>query len=166
MFNRKRIISGFAIAAGLILTGAATAGATEARHGRDFVAPVLRGVQIYKCTQQADGTFAFTQFDVRAKLKHRIRHSFVQTTTGPPQWIAPDGSAVTGAVVSRTPNGEGNIPLLELSATQIGRPHGRLSKTVRILRLNTKGGVAPAGTCAPDTIAKVPYEADYHFLSE
>lgn len=169
MVNRKLFFSGIGIAAALVLAGpqAVPAGANTAGHHHDgFVAPVLRGVQIYKCTQQADGGYAFTQFNVRAKLKYGIRHSFVEPTAGPPQWVAPDGSAVTATVVTRTPNGEGNIPLLELAATQTGGPHGRLSRTVRILRLATKGGVAPAGTCTPDAVVEVPYQADYHFLSE
>ena len=32
------------------------------------------------------------------------------------------------------------------------------------LRLNTVGGVAPAGSCTPGTIVGVPYQADYVFL--
>ena len=116
MFNRRLLVSGLAVAAGLVVAGAGTAGATEARHRGDIVAPVLQGVQIYKCTQQADGSFAYTSFNVRAKLKFGIRHSFVQDVSGPPQWVAPDGSAVTGTRISSTPNGEGNIPLLEFTA--------------------------------------------------
>jgi len=39
---------------------------------------------------------------------------------------------------------------------------------VEILRLNTVGGVAPAGACDPATqpIVKVPYKADYVFLTK
>src|SRR5262249_44014132 len=103
---------------------------------------------------------------VRATLRFGIHHSFVQTTAGPPQWVAPDGSSITGARVSSTPNGDGNIPELELAATQTGRAHGLLSRTVRVLRLNTRGGVAPAGSCTPDSIAEVPYRADSHSLSQ
>ncbi|MGN9844752.1 CHRD domain-containing protein [Nonomuraea sp. H19] len=133
-------------------------------HPRALTADVLRGEQIYSCTQQPSGGYAFTQLGVTAKLRRGIDHSFVTPGSGPPQWIAPDGSAVRGAVVTRTPNGEGNIPELMLDATQAGADHGLLAHTTQILRLNTKGGVAPAGTCAPGTEAKVPYGTDYIFL--
>jgi hypothetical protein len=135
--------------------------------GRVFTASVLDGVQIYACTKQADGTYAFTQHDVRARLQYGIRHSFVTPDAGPPQWVAPDGSAVTGKVLTKVPHGTGNIPELDLAATQSGNSTGLLSRVTEILRLNTVGGVAPAGTCDPQTrpIAEVPYRADYLFLS-
>jgi hypothetical protein len=165
--SKRKLVLPAAIAAGLIVAGGHAVSAGTATHtSGEIVAPVIKGVQIYKCTQQPDGNFAFTQYGVSAVLKFDIAHSFVQPTTGPPQWVAPDRSAVTGTVVSRTDNGPGNIPLLELSATQTGAPRGLLSRTVRILRLNTKGGVAPAGSCTPGAFAKVPYKADYHFLSK
>jgi CHRD domain/Protein of unknown function (DUF3455) len=133
-----------------------------------FVASVVTGEQIYACTKQADGTFAFTQHNVAATLQTGIAHSFVKDDAGPPQWIARDRSAVTGAVLVKTPNGTGNIPELELNATQTGAPRGELANTVEVLRLNTVGGVAPAGVCDPQAqpIAKVPYQADYLFLAK
>jgi hypothetical protein len=88
----------------------------------------------------------------------------VAPNSGTPQWIAPDRSAVTGAVISRTPNGAGNIPELDLKATQSGKHHGLLADVSEILRLNTVGGVAPAGTCTQGTTVGVPYQADYVFL--
>lgn len=129
-------------------------------------ARVVHGAQIYACTPKTGGGYAFTQLGVTAKLEGSILHSFVQPAAGPPQWIAPDGSAVTGKVVTKSPNGDRNIPELVLDATQTGRPAGLLSDTTQILRLNTVGGVAPAGTCDPKRRAtvKVPYKADYLFL--
>ncbi|WP_327590579.1 CHRD domain-containing protein [Nonomuraea sp. NBC_00507] len=133
-------------------------------HPRALTADVLRGEQIYACTQQPSGAYAFTQLGVTAKLGRGIDHSFVTPASGPPQWIAPDGSAVRGAVVTRTPNGDGNIPELVLNATQSGAATGLLAHTTQILRLNTTGGVAPTGACQPGSQAKVPYGADYIFL--
>jgi hypothetical protein len=69
----------------------------------------------------------------------------VQPVAGPPQWQAPDGSAVSGTVVDRNANGAGNIAELNLDATQIGTSSGLVSRAVEVLRLNTVGGVAPAG---------------------
>ncbi|GAA2419519.1 hypothetical protein GCM10010191_33280 [Actinomadura vinacea] len=134
---------------------------------RAFARPVLQGAQIYRCTRQADGTYAFTQDGVAATLTGGIAHSFAKPgPAGPPQWIAPDRSAVTGKAVTKTPNGDGNIPELVLDATQTGARNGLFSGTTQILRLNTIGGVAPAGACDPNTrpLARVPYRADYLFL--
>jgi hypothetical protein len=127
---------------------------------------VLHGSQIYACTA-ADGSFAFTQFGVDAHLGGGIHHTFVQPAAGPPQWQAPDGSAVSGKVVTKNANGDGNIAELNLDATQIGASTGLLSHVVEVLRLNTAGGVAPTGTCDPQAtpIVNVPYQADYVFIN-
>ena len=128
---------------------------------------VASGSQIYACTPQLDGSFAFTQRDVEAHLIGGIHHTFVQPVAGPPQWQAPDGSAVSGKVVTRNSNGAGNIAELDLDATQIGASTGMLANAVEVLRLNTVGGVAPTGTCDPQatpTVA-VPYQADYVFIN-
>ncbi|ANS67192.1 hypothetical protein SLINC_4968 [Streptomyces lincolnensis] len=130
----------------------------------NFQASVLKGKQIYECKPVEGGGFAFAQRDVSAVLAGRIDHSFVAPNSGTPQWIARDGSAVTGSVISRTPNGEKNIPELDLKATQSGKHRGLLADATEILRLNTVGGVAPAGTCSPGAIVGVPYQADYVFL--
>ncbi|MDJ0464364.1 CHRD domain-containing protein [Streptomyces sp. H27-C3] len=127
-------------------------------------APVLRGKQIYECKKRTDGKFSFQQRDVRAVLAGGIAHSFVEPNSGTPQWIAPDRSAVTGAVISRTPNGAANIPELDLQAQQSGKKRGLLAHTGEILRLNTVGGVAPAGSCTEGSLAAVSYRADYVFI--
>ncbi|MEV6394631.1 DUF3455 domain-containing protein [Streptomyces sp. NPDC051907] len=147
--------------------GTRSADAAKAAGERVFRSPVKYGVQIYACTQQADGAFAFTQRGVRAVLKGGIKHSFVNPDSGPPQWIARDGSAVTGKIISRTPHGEGNIPELVLSATQTGKPTGKLSQVTEIRRVETSGGVAPAGPCDPSKTPteEVPYQAVYEFVS-
>src|SRR5262245_43414321 len=128
---------------------------------------VVLGSQIYACTAQPDGSFAFTQHDVEAHLTGGIHHTFVQPAAGPPQWQAPDGSAVTGKVVTKNDNGAGNIAELNLDATQIGASTGLLAHVVEVLRLNTVGGVAPAGSCDPQAtpIVHVPYQADYVFIN-
>ncbi|MFI9826940.1 CHRD domain-containing protein [Streptomyces sp. NPDC051913] len=131
---------------------------------KNVQASVVKGEQIYECKAATGGGYAFAQRDVSAVLGGRIAHSFVAPNSGTPQWVAPDGSAVTGAVLSRTPNGDGNIPELDLKATQSGKRHGLLARTTEILRLNTVGGAAPSGSCAPGEIVAVPYHADYVFL--
>jgi hypothetical protein len=130
----------------------------------NFQAPVVEGRQIYECKPTADGGYAFAQRDVDAHLRGGILHTYTAPNSGVPQWAAPDGSAVTGAVLSRTPNGNGNIPELDLQATQSGEQHGLLAHTAEIMRLNTVGGAAPSGSCSPGAITEVPYQADYVFL--
>lgn len=130
----------------------------------NFQAPVLRGSQIYECKKAADGTTSFQQRDVRARLAGGIAHSFVAPNSGTPQWIAPDRSKVVGTLISRSPNGAGNIAELDLAGEPSGRPGGLFSRTTEILRLNTVGGVAPGGSCTPGQIAGVPYRADYVFI--
>ena len=127
---------------------------------------VVLGSQIYACTP-VNGSFAFTQHDVDAHLTDDIHHTFVQPDAGPPQWQAPDGTAVTGKVVTKNANGDANIAELNLDATQIGSPTGLLGHVVEVLRLNTVGGVAPTGTCDPQAtpIVNVPYQADYIFIN-
>ena len=128
---------------------------------------VVLGSQIYACTPQKDGSFAFTQHNVEARLTGGIHHTFVQPDAGPPQWQAPDGSAVSGTVVAKNANGAGNIAELNLDATQIGASTGLLAHAVEVLRLNTVGGVAPTGTCDPQATptVSVPYQADYIFIN-
>ncbi|MFD4477409.1 CHRD domain-containing protein [Streptomyces sp. NPDC058471] len=132
----------------------------------NFQASVIQGSQIYECKKAEDGsgTFAFSQRDVRAGLGGDIAHDFVAPNSGTPRWTAPDRSQVTGKLISKTPNGDKNIPELDLAATQTGKHRGLLADTAEILRLNTVGGVAPAGTCEAGAIAEVPYQADYVFV--
>ncbi|MEV0639238.1 CHRD domain-containing protein [Streptomyces sp. NPDC050619] len=130
----------------------------------NFQASVIKGKQIYECKPAEGGGYAFAQRDVSAVLAGGIAHSFVQPNSGTPRWIAPDGSAVTGSVLTKSPNGDKNIPELDLRATQSGKQRGLLADTAEILRLNTVGGVAPAGSCSPGTIVGVPYQADYVFI--
>jgi len=132
----------------------------------NFQASVIKGKQIYQCKPADGGGYAFAQRDVSALLGGPIAHSFVKPNSGTPQWIAPDRSAVTGSLISKTPNGAKNIPELDLKATQSGKHRGLLADTAEILRLNTVGGVAPSGSCAPGTIVGVPYQADYVFIQK
>ncbi|MEU9151589.1 CHRD domain-containing protein [Streptomyces sp. NPDC048417] len=134
--------------------------------GGGLQASVITGRQIYECKAADGGGYAFAQRDVSAKLGGGIRHSFVAPGSGTPQWVAPDGSAVTGTVLTKTPNGDGNIPELDLRTTRSGKKHGLLAHTGEILRLNTVGGVAPAGSCTPGAVVGVPYRADYVFVQQ
>jgi hypothetical protein len=125
------------------------------------------GVQKYTC--QTDGTWLFT--DPEATLYKTtgtpgpIGTHFLNFATGRPVWQHRDGSAVEAARRVTEPGGTGNIPWLLLQAvtTTIGTDGDRLTSTTWVQRLNTSGGVAPAGACTPGDHADVPYTADYFF---
>ena len=47
--------------------------------------------------------------------------------------------------------------------TTEGSDGARLAKTTWVQRLNTSGGVVPAGSCTPGATIAVPYTSDYFF---
>jgi Protein of unknown function (DUF3455) len=54
-----------------------------------------------------------------------------------------------------------------LAAAAASATTGLLAHVVEVLRLNTLGGVAPAGACDPQATptVHVPYQADYVFIN-
>ena len=125
------------------------------------------GVQKYTC--QPNGTWLFT--DPEAMLyqttgaARAIGSHFLNFATGRPVWQLDDGSSVEAARTASASGGAGNIArlLLQAVATSPGPDGERLAGTGWVQRLNTTGGVAPAGTCAPGAATAVPYTADYFF---
>ena len=125
------------------------------------------GVQKYTC--QANGTWLFT--DPEATLVQAERRAegegdaFPELRERRPAWRFKDGSSVEAAKKVTSPAGAANIAwlLLEAVVTIDGDDGDRLSDTTWVQRLNTAGGVAPAGTCTPGARTAVPYTADYLF---
>jgi hypothetical protein len=140
---------------------------TYAPDSRLFLVVHAIGVQKYTC--QANGTWLFT--DPEATLYKTtgvpkpIGTHFLNFATGRPVWQLKDGSSVEAARTVTVPGGAGNIPWLLLQAvvTTAGPDDDRLTSTTWVQRLNTSGGVAPAGTCTPGDRIAVPYSADYLF---
>jgi hypothetical protein len=123
------------------------------------------GVQKYAC--QASGAWLFTDPDAdlfKATRKPAGSH-FLNFATGRPVWRWKDGSPVEAARAASAAAGAANIPwlLLQGVATSAGDEGDRLADTTWVQRLNTSGGVAPAGACSPGETRAVPYEADYLF---
>jgi hypothetical protein len=125
-------------------------------------------VQKYACQQ--DGTWAFTDpeatlYATTGAANAIIGVHFLDFTSGRPVWQAKDGSYVEAARRVASPGGPGNIPslLLERVVTGVGADGDRLAATTWVQRLNSVGGVTPAGTCAPGDRVAVPYAADYVF---
>ena len=132
-----------------------------------FLAVSAIGVQKYTC--QANGTWLFTDPEATLyKTSHArkpIGTHYLNFATGRPVWQFKDGSTVEAARTVSVPGGAGNIAwlLLQTAVTTEGSDGDRLTGTTWVQRLNTSGGVAPAGACTPgDTIA-VPYTTDYFF---
>jgi hypothetical protein len=140
---------------------------TYAPESRLFLVAHATGVQKYTC--QANGTWLFT--DPEATLykttgaSQPIGTHFLNFATGRPVWRLDDGSSVEAARTATVPAGTENIPWLLLQAviTTGGADGDRLTGTTWVQRLNTSGGVAPAGTCTPGATIAVDYTADYFF---
>lgn len=88
-----------------------------------------------------------------------------------PTWQYMDGSSVLGVKIAGVFVPPPPAPpvaiqwlLVQKVSTTIGPDGGdRLTGTTYIQRINTTGGLAPAGACVTGTTASVPYTADYYF---
>ncbi len=116
------------------------------------------GVQIYTCT--AGGTWLFTAPDARLYMDNGndVGHHYAG-----PTWEYQDGSTVVGAKVAAASVDPASIPWLLLTAKSHNAIDGRMSDITTIQRLETNGGLAPAGACTPGATASVPYTATYFF---
>lgn len=115
-----------------------------------------RGVQTYQCTA---GAWTFLQPD--AILRHH-GVAAVLHTRGPVWTSVVDGSSVTAATQAQSPV-PGAIPQLLLASTG-NRGPGLLAAVTYIQRLNTTGGLAPAGACTTEgATVSVRYTAKYAF---
>jgi Protein of unknown function (DUF3455) len=140
---------------------------TYAPESQLFLVVHAIGVQKYTC--QSNGTWLFT--DPEAALykttgvPREIGSHFLNFASGRPVWQLDDGSSVEAARWAAEDGGAGNIAWLLLQAvvTTAGDDGDRLTSTTWVQRLNTSGGVAPAGTCTPGERIRVDYGADYFF---
>jgi hypothetical protein len=140
---------------------------TYAPESELFLGVHATGVQKYTC--QANGTWLFTDPEATlyktAGVPKPLGTHFLNFATGRPVWRLEDGSSVEAARTATVSGGTGNIAWLLLHAvvTTAGSDGARLAGTTWVQRLNTSGGVAPAGTCAPGDRIAVPYSAGYSF---
>ena len=127
------------------------------------------GVQIYECAPDAAGA-AWTLHAPRADLVDDAgapigsHYGGVDKHLAPgPYWEAADGSRVHGAKPVSVPH-DGSIPLLRIAAADVSGT-GVLGKVAFVQRLETTGGVAPAGPCTAGKLTEVPYTAKYYFYA-
>jgi hypothetical protein len=117
---------------------------------------VQRGSQIYSCTAGAwtlKGPAALLTSDSQEVLH----------TLGP-QWISVnDGSSVTGTPVATVPVQDAVAELLLKGSANQG--DGLFAKVDFIQRLDTQGGLPPAGTCTDGSQTAVGYTAIYQFYA-
>lgn len=120
-----------------------------------------KGVQIYICHAKSDGNkWSFKAPE--AELTEADGKFFARHYAGP-TWEAFDGSKAFGTIVATEPAPKADaIPWLLLSAQSQGP--GVLARVRFVQRINTSGGVKPAGACPFDGAEqRVDYTADYVF---
>lgn len=128
-----------------------------------------RGVQIYECRSKRDaaGTYEWAFVAPEAEL-FDSKGSRIGKHYGGPTWEAIDGSKLTAVLKARADAPlAGSIPWLLLTATATGAK-GVFSGVTSIQRVNTVGGVVPIVSCTQANsgqAARMPYTADYYFLS-
>ena len=128
-----------------------------------------RGVQIYECLS---GQWAFHAprallFDPHDHRPAAIHYGGIDRGLTPGPWWQSlrDGSRVRAgnALTAPSPNAN-SIPLLRLEVLE-RQGAGVFSPVSYIQRLNTVGGVGPAGACQTGARRSVPYTADYYFYT-
>ena len=129
-----------------------------------------KGVQIYECRAKKDqaGAYEWAFVAPEADLFDTSGKKIGRHYEGP-HWEAADGSKIVGTVKERADAPQADaIPWLLLATKSVG-PQGSFSKVTSVQRVNTVGGVAPKTGCsqsAVGTTARIPYTADYYFLTE
>lgn len=121
------------------------------------------GVQIYACSAVGAGYgWVFQAPD--ATLYNHGGHAVGKHYAGP-TWESNDGSKVVGAKLAAATPDPASIPWLLLGAVSHAGT-GKMDGVKYIQRLETAGGIAPAGGCDASTVgasARVPYTATYYF---
>ncbi|MEU4557842.1 DUF3455 domain-containing protein [Actinoplanes sp. NPDC023936] len=170
-------VSGDTVSAGTVPGGSVSAGGAPA--GAPRVPPELapppghvvnsvlkaRGVQIYGCTAGAwtliEPAASLTGMRLRPQKKVTALHY-----RGPTWQSDQDGSLVEGdgASAVRAPSAHpDSIPQLRITA-KATRGAGVFGEVTYIQRLDTVGGIAPAGSCSGSATTAVPYRAVYRFF--
>jgi hypothetical protein len=139
------------------------------RHNLDRIRRGRRnaGRGVRRCTSESASGTAFTFREPVAGLLSRGVQAAIHGKG--PFWASFDGSHVDGSGAVSPPASSAytdltkNVPWLRLVGTPTPNTTGVFSNVAFIQRLDTRGGVAPAGPCtAPKTVA-VDYTANYVF---
>jgi hypothetical protein len=158
------LVAGAAVPAGAGTRPPQVPEAIQVPAGQKVVLDVVgKGVQIYDCNP---ATLAWTFREPAAVLSGRRGRPVGIHFVGP-TFESFDGSAVVGARPKSVQPDPTAIPWLLLEA-DANRGDGVLSQVDFIQRIETRGGLAPAGTCDPaaDATVAVPYRARYVFYAD
>jgi Protein of unknown function (DUF3455) len=180
VMRRRPFLLGLALLSSTLVAGAAVpalGGSKPPKVPGDIAVPagqkvvldvVGKGGQIYDCKPSATDpsvlTWAFRE--PAAVLYGRGQHPVGIHFRGP-TFESFDGSSVTGTLQASVPAPEpGAIPWLLLRAVA-NQGDGVLGQVDFVQRIETRGGVAPAGPCDPakDSTIAVPYRARYVFYA-
>ena len=116
------------------------------------------GVQIYECAASGQWILKAPEAELMDRDGKKIGRHYAG-----PTWEASDGSKVTGEIRAReNARSADDVPWLLLRAASASG-YGALGRTTSIQRMDTVGGVPPAGSCRPGAQARVPYRATYYF---
>jgi Protein of unknown function (DUF3455) len=152
--------------------GAQTAGVTpngklpaiiQVDETQNKVVSTLRGVgkQIYDCTA---GTYIFREPAAGLFTSRGIPAGIHGKG---PFWTNFDGSHVDGKPTTPLPSSATldpkSVAWLKLVATSTPKTTGAFGNLTFIQRIDTRGGVAPTGTCAAGSTVAVDYVANYVF---
>jgi hypothetical protein len=160
------LVAGAAIPAGAGSKPPSVPAEIQVPAGQKVVLDVVgKGVQIYDC----DRTTLVWTFREPAAVLYGHRGRPVGIHFAGPTFESFDGSSVLGMLDGRAdaPDPERDIPWLRLKAVST-QGDGVLAGVDFIQRLETRGGVAPAGACDPasDATVAVPYRARYVFYAD
>ncbi|GGN82044.1 hypothetical protein GCM10010112_59140 [Actinoplanes lobatus] len=125
-----------------------------------------RGVQIYECR---GGTWTLLEpaASLTGVTMHPVKKLSALHFRGPSWQSDQDGSLLEGdgPNAKRAPSEHPNsIPQLLIPA-KLNRGDGVFGKVTYVQRLDTVGGVAPAGPCTGSGATAVPYRAVYRFFA-
>jgi hypothetical protein len=157
------LVAGAAVPAGAGSKPPAVPPEIQVPAGQKVVLDVVgKGVQIYDCNP---AMLAWTFREPAAVLSDHRRRPVGVHFVGP-TFESFDGSAVVGARPKSVQPDPTAIPWLLLEA-DANRGDGVLSRVDYVQRLETRGGLAPAGACDPakDATVAVPYRARYVFYA-
>jgi hypothetical protein len=120
------------------------------------------GVQVYACAA-GQGGLAWVFQSPEATLTETDGRAAGRHFAGP-TWEAPDGSRVVGAKAAAATPDPSAIPWLLLRASS-NAGAGRMAEVAWVQRIETQGGLPPAGCDAGQVgaVARVPYRATYAF---
>lgn len=127
------------------------------------LAATASGVQVYSCEYDAQHHLMWIFKSPLATLYDPSGQAVIKHAAGP-SWQADDGSRIVGHVLAQTPsNTTGSIPQLLLETHSTGTS-GTLSGVRFVQRINTVGGLMPAGACTSEhQTGSSPYIANYVF---